>query len=99
MISHRYSNFRKIVYYYLSDILINNNKNAKKKFYRSLHVETIYLDDNLLEYKNNIINNFKNILSIIDELKYLPPMKIGKFSFQGGYLYHESKNNFEKNFQ
>lgn len=99
MSSNKYAEFRKVVYYHWSDINVNNNKNAKRKFYRSLDIETIYLDDNLLEYRNNIINYFKNILYIIDELKYLPPTKIGKFPFQGGYLYHESKNNFEKNFK
>ena len=98
MTSDKYSNFRKVVYYYWSDITVNNNKNAKKKFYRSLDVESIYLDDNSLEYRNNIINNFKNVLCIIDELKYLPPTKIGRLFFQGGYLYHESKKNFEENF-
>jgi len=95
MCSNNHDNFRKVVYYYLSDIIINNNKDAIKKKYRSLHIETIYLDDNLLAYRNNIINKFKNVISIIDELKYLPPTKIGRLSFQGGYLYHESKNRFK----
>jgi hypothetical protein len=94
MSSNKNTNFRKVVYYYLSDIIINNNKDAIKKKYRSLHIETIYLNDDLLEYRNNIIKKFKNVLSIIDELKYLPPTKIGRLYFQGGYLYHESKNRF-----
>lgn len=98
MTSNKYADFRKVVYYYLSDITINNNKGAKRKYYRSLDIESIYLDDDLLEYRNNIINNFKNVLCIIDELKYLPPIKIGRLYFKGGYLYHESKNNFERNF-
>jgi hypothetical protein len=97
MSSNEYANFRKVVYYYWSDIQVNNNKDSKNNFYRSLHIKTIYLDDNSLEYRNNIINKFKNVLCIIDELKYLPPTKIGRLFFKGGYLYHESKNNFEKN--
>jgi hypothetical protein len=99
MSSNKYANFRKVVNYYLSEININNNKDTKKKFNRSLVIENIYLDDYLLEYRNNIINKFKNVLCIIDELKYLPPTKIGRLFFKGGYLYHESKNNFEKNFK
>ena len=99
MSSNKYSNLRKVVHYYLSDkIIINNNKNpkdSKKNCYRSLHIETIYLDDDSLAYRNNIIDNFKNVLCIIDELKYLPPTKIGRLYFKGGYLYHESKNRFE----
>lgn len=60
-------------------------------------VESIYLNDEELKYRKNIIHNFKNVLCIIDELKYLPPTRLfGRFSFQGGYLYHEAKNNFEK---
>lgn len=88
MSSNTYADFRKVVYYYWSDI--NNNKFTKQK-YRSLIIETEYLDNNLLQYRNNIIHKFKNVLCIIDELKYLPPTKIGRLSFQGGYLYHESK--------
>ena len=99
MSSNKYANFRKVVNYYLSEINVNNNKDAKKKFNRSLVIENIYLEDDLLEYRNNIINNFKNVLCIIDELKYLPPTKIGRLSFKGGYLYNEAKYNFEKNFR
>ena len=94
MSSNKYANFRKVVNYYLSEININNNKDAKKKFNRSLVIENIYLDNDLLEYRNNIINNFKNVLCIIDELKYLSSTKIRKFYFQGGDLYHELKHNF-----
>jgi hypothetical protein len=93
-----YSNSRKVVYYYLTDTMVNNNKDAKRKYYRALTVETVYLDDNSLKYRNRIINYFKNnVLCIIDELKYMPPTKIGNFYFQGGYLYHEAKHDFEKN--
>ena len=91
MSSNKYANFRKVVYYYLTDINVNNNTDDTKKHYRSLVVETIYLDDDLLEYRKKMMNHFKNVLCVIDELKYLPPTKIGKLSFQGGYLYHESK--------
>jgi hypothetical protein len=95
---NKYADFRKVTYYHWSDICENNNKQAKRKFYRSLIVESIYLDDKSLEYRNNIINYFKNnVLCIIDELKYMPPRKIGRLSFKGGYLYHEAKKNFEKN--
>ena len=96
MSSDKYADFRKVVYYYWSEITINNNKNAKEKEYRSLTVRTEYLDDISLEYKNNIIKNFGEVLCIIDELKYMPLTKIGRFNFQGGYLYNEAKNHFEK---
>ena len=99
MSSNKYSNFRKVVYYYWSDINVNDNKDSKKKYYRSLEIKNIYLNNDELQYRNNIINKFKNVLCIIDELKYLPPTKIGRLSFQGGYVYHESKNNFEENFK
>ena len=99
MSSNKYADFRKIVNYYWSDITINNNKNAKKKYYRSLEIESIYLEDDLLNYRKKIILNFKNVLYIINELKYLPPTKIGRLAFKGGFLYHESKHNFEKNFK
>lgn len=94
MSSNKYADFRKVVYYYWSDINVNNNKDGKK--YRSLNIETVYLDDNLLKYRNNIIEKYKNVLCILNELKYLPPIKIGRFLFKGGYLYHESKNKFEE---
>ncbi len=98
MSSDKYADFRKVVYYYWSDIKVNNNKDTKRKFYRSLNIETVYLDDKSLKYRNNIINYFKNeVLCIIDEIKYCPPTKIGRFYFNGGYLYHEAKKNFEKN--
>lgn len=93
MCSNKYADFRKIVYYYWSDLTMNTNYNI---LYRYLVVNTIYLDDDLLQYRNNIINNFKKVLFLINELKYLPPSIIGRFSFQGGYLYHKSKKSFEK---
>jgi hypothetical protein len=97
MSSNKYADFRKVVYYYWSDVMTNNNKDTKRKFYRALNVETVYLDDKSLKYRNNIINYFKKeVLCIIDELKYMPPVKIGKFYFNGGYLYHEAKHSFDK---
>ena len=99
MSSDKYADFRKVVYYYWSDVITNNNKDVKRKKYRSLNVETVYLDDKSLKYRNKIINYFKKeVLCIIDELKYLPPTKIGSFYFNGGYLYHEAKNNFENKY-
>jgi hypothetical protein len=97
MILDKYAEYRKVVYYYLSEITINNNKNIKRREYRSLDVETIYLNDKDLEYRKKIINNYSNVLSIINELKYLPPTKFGRFLFKGGFLYNEAKNSFEKN--
>jgi len=98
MNSNKYINFRKVVYYYWSDIQENNNKYGKNT-YRSLVIKTDYLDDNQLKERENIINKFKNVLCMIDELKYLPPTKIGRLLYQGGYLYNEHKNNFENNFK
>ena len=96
MSSNKYADYRKVVSYHWSDATINNNKDAKRKLYRSLNVETVYLDDNALKYRNNIIRYFtRNVLCMIDELKYLPPTQIGRFSFQGGYLYNDAKRNFE----
>jgi hypothetical protein len=96
MSSNKYADFRKVIYYYWSDIMTNNNKGAKPKYYRSLIIENVYLDDNSLKYRNQIINYFqKNVLCLINELNYSPPIKIGRFHFQGGYFYHELKYNFE----
>jgi hypothetical protein len=94
MSSDKYADFRRVVYYYWSEITINNNKNAKEKEYRSLTVRIDYLDDESLEYRNNIIKNFREVLCWIDELKYMPPTKIGRFNFEGGYLFHEYNNDF-----
>ena len=55
MSSNKYADFRKVVYYNWSDININNNKFTKQK-YRSLIIETEYLDNNGLQYRNNIIH-------------------------------------------
>jgi hypothetical protein len=97
MISNKYAEYRKVVYYHLSDININYNKNAKNIFYRSLTVTTVYLNDKELEYREKIINKYNNVLFIINELKYLPPTRFGRFLFRGGYLYHKAKNSFEEN--
>jgi len=97
MIVDKYAEYRKVVYYYLSDITINHNKNAKRREYRSLDVATIYLNDKDLEYRKKVISNYCNVLFIINELKYLPPTKFGRFIFKGGFLYNEAKNSFEKN--
>ena len=92
--SNQYADFRKVVYYYWSNIKINNNTQQK---YRTLIVKTDYLDDISLQYRTHRINQFKRVLSNIDDLKYLPPSKIGRLFFKGGDLYHESKNQFESN--
>ena len=57
MINNKYTNSRKVVYYYWSDIQINNNKYEKNK-YRSLILKTEYLDDNKLHiftFKSRVI--------------------------------------------
>jgi len=96
MILDKYAEYRKVVYYYLSEITINNNKIVKRREYRSLEIETIYLNNTDLEYRKKVINNKNNVLLMINELKYLPPTKIGRFLFKGGFLYNEAKNSFEK---
>ena len=90
--SNQYADFRKVVYYYWSNVEINKNTQQK---YRSLIVKTDYLDDISLQYRIHRINQFKCVLRDINDLKYLPPSKIGRLFFKGGDSYHESKNQFE----
>lgn len=62
MTSDKYAEYRKIVYYHLSDITINYNKNVKNKEYRSLTINTVYLNDKELEYRKKIINKYCEVL-------------------------------------
>lgn len=97
MISYLHIHSKKTVYYYWGNLNEYNFKDIDNSFKRCLHVETIYLDDLQYTYKKHIVNLFQNVLQIILELKYLPPIQLGRFYYNGGYLYHESKNNFLNN--
>ena len=63
--SNQYADFRKVVYYYWSNVEINNNTQQK---YRPLIVKTDYLDDISLQYRMHRIKQFKRVLSDINNL-------------------------------